>query len=286
VLLVAGAVMMTVMHHRTELLYLNVELWGVLALWAVVAVSGGMLLLKPHRTARGGAAVALVAGLVSAPVMTYVFVGDLVLPRLGVEGHLDRKAAGSDGFLLVVDGKSYTATGDAFARVAPGERVTLLLGAGTGTVFDAQPVDRSGLRAPSGEIQIGAWTVRAHKRDGRLQNCSMSALTDIGVTLGFAKAPDHFAIIARVPAWAPPAGVEFDVTVSAGGASRRIQASPAPGGLVGIPLHGDRGFEQSLRSAELLVLQSSDRTFRMKLPPGRIEAFATLNDCASSEGRF
>jgi hypothetical protein len=288
--LIAGAVVLAQMHYRTQLLYLNVELWGLLFLWALLLGSGATLrYLRPAKgDRRDSAVVALVLGVVGAPVVTYIFVGDVLMPRLTVEGQLERQAPLADGYVLVVDGQRYSATGEAYARVISGERVVLAVGAGSGTVFDARPADAAPFEAltpSSPEVSVGAWSVRAFADAGRFHACRMSAETDRGATIAYSMAPGRFAIMVRSPDWVPQKG-DYDVNVGAAGQTRRVQATATPHGHVIMALHGDPAFEQSLSSAALLEVQPYDRSLRLRLPARGAEAFARLKDCATHKGGF
>ena len=163
VLLVVGWVVLIFNHDWARLWVLNFQIFMV-AFGAAVVVLGlwvQMPLLleygfedwiskKMPRLVRPVFVLFGIAAIAAGGIMA---IRDLALPRLVIEGHVDsvsipRGWFSDSEYFVVIDGKRFRSTFEAFVAIHPGRRVRVELGAGSRMIFAAddnalRPVERS-----------------------------------------------------------------------------------------------------------------------------------------------
>jgi hypothetical protein len=130
-------------NNWTRMLYFNSQLLGICfgTVCAWIALSP-----KAHVTKQGRLPAAAIRtfmfifGVLATPVFLFVAAGDLVLPHLIVEGRVDSKQYYSgyrsgDSYTIVIDGRSYNATREAYLPINKGERIHAELGAASKMLF-------------------------------------------------------------------------------------------------------------------------------------------------------
>ena len=150
----AGFIVLIWMGHWTSLLLLNFQLLMVLFGVACLAVG-----LSPKASAAAaGLNSSLLPRVVMRPLMisvglvmiafgSYWMIADLALPRLIVEGRIDRVSHSGlkkDNYSIVIDGHAYDTLRDIYLAMNVGDRVRAEVGAGSKTILHAE---RIGTRA-------------------------------------------------------------------------------------------------------------------------------------------
>ena len=145
----AGLVACFWMGHWTSLLLLNLQLLAVLFGVACLAVG---LSPKASAAAAGFSSplprvvmrpLVVFVGLVTIAFGSYWVIGDLALPRLIVEGRVDRVSHSGlkkDNYSIVIDGHAYDTLRDVYLAVNAGDRVRAEIGAGSKTILHAERI--------------------------------------------------------------------------------------------------------------------------------------------------
>lgn len=160
--LVVGWLVLIVLHDWTRLWVLNLQIFGVLfgAGMAWGGLSAKMPMIAEDGTEdwiskkmpRLTRTVIVLFGIAFVVFAGTAAIRDLALPSLVIEGHvdsvrIDRGEFSESVYVVVIDGKQYKATFEAFEHIHPGRRVRAEIGAGSGMIFAAddnalRPVER------------------------------------------------------------------------------------------------------------------------------------------------
>jgi hypothetical protein len=159
-LLAAGWGVLLVCWDWTRLTVLNGQIFVVLlgALLAWVGLSAKALARAtiddrpPKMLGLQRTAFALV-GLAIIAIFGTVAIRDLALPRRVVEGHVDRvyKSGGyqfDSEYIVVIDGKRFRSTFEAYGHIRPAQRVRVETGAGSGMIFASDAEARRTANGP------------------------------------------------------------------------------------------------------------------------------------------
>jgi hypothetical protein len=159
-LLAVGALVLLFIHDWTRLLMLNFQVFMIVfgggvtvtglssRVFANVSAEWVRAVPRLMRTLFALVGVAIIAtGSIAA-------IKDIALPRLVVEGHVDRVTTGrwrffGDEYFVVIDGKRLRSTFEAFVHIHPARRVRVEIGAGSGMIFASDAQAREADRIPA-----------------------------------------------------------------------------------------------------------------------------------------
>jgi hypothetical protein len=149
---VVGLVAFVWMSHWTRLLLLNFQLFALL--FGATCLAGELFfapLVAPVSWTWPQAIwflrrpLSLTFGVLAILVASYWLIGDLALPRLIVEGRVDRvgsyySLSRQDVFFILIDGKRYDTTRDVFLLLKAGDQVRAEVGAGSNVILQTEPI--------------------------------------------------------------------------------------------------------------------------------------------------
>lgn len=155
--LVLGGLALLWMHDWTRLLMLNGQIFMVLIGLCIVMAGMSARTLAgpdwPRAITLFTQAGLVLLGILLVALGSITAINDIARPRRVVEGHVDRTGTSSrrssSEYFVVIDGKRFRSTFEAFEHIQPNRRVRVEIGAGSGVILAAddnalQPVEQVG----------------------------------------------------------------------------------------------------------------------------------------------
>jgi hypothetical protein len=158
--LAVGALVLLFIHDWTRLLVLNFQIFMIMFGGAVAKAGLSSRVFAKVSAVWVRAAPRLMRTLFTLLGVAIIATGsiaaikDVALPRLVVEGHVDRVTTGrwrffGDEYFVVIDGKRLRSTFEAFVHIHPARRVRVEIGAGSGMIFASEAQAREAARMPA-----------------------------------------------------------------------------------------------------------------------------------------